>query len=367
MPSASYPKKLTKLEAHHFMHPSDISALNTVAKVPGLGLVVKKMNEHGFERVYRLRHMADDIRCTERTCSKYYRMMEDCGDILNMPDLPDLFIDQNPTVNAFTVGVDNPMIVLNSGLIDLLDDDEMFAVIAHEMGHIKCEHVLYHTVAQFLAVASGMLGIAGLVLSGVNLAILEWYRKSELSADRAALLAMQDSGVVVNVLMKLAGGSQKIAGDIDYDDFIKQSRDYQKLASSDKLFKMFRLYNTMLLDHPFPVMRASEIVDWSGGNEYSNILRGKYPAIVSSKSIASTKPKDWLGELKDKVSKSLSATDSECPSCGHVMPKGSKFCQQCGMSISAVRDNGKCPACDVELPPNSSWCLNCGAKLGGRA
>ena len=301
-------KALSNLQPEAFMHPSDVVALTAVKNVWGLDTVVRKMNEHGFEKVYRLRHMGGNIRVTERTCPKYYKMVGECAKILDMTNLPDLYIEQTPMVNAYTTGVEHPMIVLNSGLIDFMNDDEVFAVVAHEMGHIKCDHVLYHTVAQFLSVASGMLGLAGLAVAGINLALLEWSRKSELSADRAALLAVQDPNVVTTVLMKLAGGSQKIASEIHYGDFIQQSKDYKELANSSTLNTMYTIFNNMSREHPFPVMRASEIVDWAKGGEYADIISGTRRA------------------------PSISKIDGLCPNpkCKKTVPQGSKFCPNCG-------------------------------------
>jgi Zn-dependent protease with chaperone function len=300
---------LSNLRPEAFMHPSDATALTAVKQVWGLDTVVRKMNEYGFEKVYRLRHMAGNIRVTERTCPKYHRMVGECAKILDMPKLPDLFIEQTPMVNAYTTGVERPMIVLNSGLIDFLDDDEVFAVIAHEMGHIKCDHVLYHTVAQFLTVASGMIGLVGIAVSGINLVLLEWSRKSELSADRAALLSVQDPTIVTTVLMKLAGGSQKIASVIHYDDFIQQSKEYREMANSSALNKACKIFNTMFIDHPFPVMRATEIVEWAEGNEYRDILNGNRRSITIPKSGGS------------------------CPVCKTKITKGSKFCHSCGKEL----------------------------------
>lgn len=267
-------RTLDGLQPEAFMHPRDIASLNAVKKVWGLDTVVRKMNEYGYEKVYRLKYMADNLRVTERTCPKYYKMMVECADILDMNVLPELFIDQTPIVNATTMGVEHPMIVLNSGLIDLMTEDELFAVIAHEMTHVKCNHVLYHTMALFITVASGMLGVAGLILTGLSLALFEWSRNSELSADRGALLAIQDPKVVSNVLMKIAGGSPKIVSQIDYTDFLTQSKEYRELANSTALDKAYTLYNTIFLDHPFPVMRASEIMEWSEGSECVSIILG---------------------------------------------------------------------------------------------
>ena len=229
------------------------------------------MNKVSYEKLFRLQSMGDDVRVSKNSCKSIYDKVELCANILNMP-VPDVFINQSPMVNAFTTGTSSPMIQIYSGLIDFLDDEELLAVIAHEMGHIKCGHVLYRMVTSFLQIGTSVLGPLK-VLSDATIAVslLEWERKSELSADRASLLVTQDIKPVINMLMKLAGGSKKIADQINYDDFIEQSRQYREM-SSGMSGGAYKLYLNILRTHPFPVMRAVEIEEWSKTEEYKGLL-----------------------------------------------------------------------------------------------
>ena len=56
----------------------------------------------------------------------------------------------SPYPDAYTIGEENVSICLTSGLLEIMDDEELHAVIAHECGHIACQHMLYHTLAQFM-------------------------------------------------------------------------------------------------------------------------------------------------------------------------------------------------------------------------
>ena len=258
--SSEYPNIDTK----DFMHPSDKVTLNILKGIPGLGSLIKSMMKYGFEKYIRVTELADDIKVTNRTCSYIHDMVVQASKVLGIP-VPNVYINQTPNVNAYTRCVADPIIVIHSGLIELCDDDELFATIGHEMGHIKCEHVLYHMLAEFLTQFPDILGLTKLFTSGLSMALMEWHRKSELSADRAAFLVTKDKEKIISLLMKIAGGSSKLINMIDYNDFINQYSEWEKLMGnfSDKMIQKFV---TLYREHPFPIIRAHEINKWSGLN-----------------------------------------------------------------------------------------------------
>jgi Zn-dependent protease with chaperone function len=195
--------------------------------------------------------------------------------------MPELFVQQNPVVNAFTGGVKNPVIVLHSQLIERLNDEEVLAVIAHEVGHIHAEHVLYITAAHLLEalanVAIAAAPIANLVaqiLSGtMRAALLAWARRAELSCDRAALLVTQNPDVIGRTMMKLCGGTY--ASKVDYDQFLEQARDFQKNYDAKALDRFWADIINAGLTHPFPIWRVSEILKWVESGDYGRLVGGE--------------------------------------------------------------------------------------------
>jgi len=250
------------IAAEDFMHPLDKTALQSLKTIPLLDMGTKLMMKYSYEKFIRITQLADNIKVTERTCSYIYHMINHAAGILGVPS-PDVYINQNPMVNAYTTCVDEPVIVINSGLIELCDDEELFATIAHEMGHIKCEHVLYHMLGNFITQFPDFLGVAKLATSGFSFVLLQWSRKSELSADRAAFIVTKNKEKIISLLMKLAGGSSKLFNMIDYGDFLSQHSEWEKLMenTSDKLIEKLA---TMFRSHPFPIIRAKEIEEWPG-------------------------------------------------------------------------------------------------------
>jgi Zn-dependent protease with chaperone function len=188
--------------------------------------------------------------------------------------VPEVYVSQTPVVNAGAVGMSEPFIVLNSSMLEVLDHDEVEAVLAHEVGHILSGHVLYRTLLLLIMrLALFRYPIAGLALLPILWALLEWYRKSELSCDRAALLGVQNEEVVMSSLMKLAGGTR--GETLDLEEFIAQSEEYRE--GGDLLDSVYKVLNAIGATHPFSVVRVAELRDWIDSGAYEQIMRGEYP------------------------------------------------------------------------------------------
>src|ERR687886_660892 len=207
-------KKFAELSKHEYIHPADSRALSALRAIPGIDTAVKKLLQVTGESVIRVIFMASAVRVTPRQCLDLYAKLQVACTTLGV-DMPDLFVQQSPVVNAFTGGVTRPVVVLYSGLLERLDDEETLAVIAHEVGHIHAEHVLYLTAAHLLeavanvAIAAAPVAslIAQLMSATMRAALLAWARRAELSCDRAALLVTQDADVIGRTMMKLSGGT----------------------------------------------------------------------------------------------------------------------------------------------------------------
>lgn len=273
-------RKFAELNKDDYIHPADAKALATLRAIPGLDTAVKKLLKVTGESVIRVIFMASAVRVTPRQCPDLYAKLQVTCTTLGV-DMPDLFVQQSPVVNAFTGGVTKPVIVLYSGLLERLNDEETLAVLAHEVGHIHAEHVLYLTVAHLLealanvaVAAAPVANLVAQILSGtMRAALLAWARRAELSCDRAALLVTQDADVIGRTMMKLAGGT--FASRVDYEQFLVQARDFQKNYDESALDRFWADIITSGLSHPFPVWRVSEILKWTESGEYGRLIRGE--------------------------------------------------------------------------------------------
>lgn len=248
-----------------FQHPEDQAATEALRSVPGLDLVISKVMEYGFERLYYLENIAGSVRVTKNMFGRLYRSLQWGCKILGV-DEPELYVTVDPVPNAFTFGHTKPFIMLTSGLVDMLDDEERFFVIGHELGHIKAEHVLYTMLARNIAAIVAMigqatLGIGALLGQGLVYALYEWYRKSELTADRAGLLCAQDMEPCTRTFMKLAGGTSRLYQEMDQAEFLSQIRAYEDTDRST-LSKAYKVLLTLNRTHPFPILRAQQLDLW---------------------------------------------------------------------------------------------------------
>jgi Zn-dependent protease with chaperone function len=273
-------KKFSELDKYSYIHPLDSRALAALKTIPGIDSALKKLLEVTGESAIRVIFTASAVKVTPRQCPDLYAKLQIACTTLGV-DMPELFVQQNPTVNAFTGGVKKPVIVLHSQLIERLNDEEVLAVIAHEVGHIHAEHVLYITAARLLeAVANAAVAaapVASLVAQLLSLtmrsALLAWARRAELSCDRAALLVVQDPDVIGRTMMKLCGGT--FASKVDYDQFLAQARDFQKNYDEKALDRFWADIINAGLSHPFPVWRVAEIMSWVESGEYGRLISGE--------------------------------------------------------------------------------------------
>lgn len=277
----------TGISREAFRHPLDRQAEEALRNVPGFDLVARKFVEFVAERPQFIYQMGNSIQVGPRQYANLYQILRECSRDLDIYPEPNLFISQNPSVNAFALGEEYPTITLNTGLLDLMSETELRSVIAHELGHIKCGHSTLSQMASWTTVILASLsertfGLSNLVTTGLVMAFYEWLRKAELSADRAALLVMDEINPVMQTMMKMSGGSSKHAHEISVDEFIRQSERYQQLDQDglNQVYK-FLLYNNLsqrvFLTHPFTVERAVYLREWGNSEEYRQIRAGNYP------------------------------------------------------------------------------------------
>jgi Zn-dependent protease with chaperone function len=267
---------LTDISSRAWEHPADQGALVALRKLKGFDKLIRMMSGLINERAVRLELLGSSVRVDERQFPALHRLLTEVGATLDTSELPELYVRATPTFNAVTVGMDKPVIVLDSGLVGLLDEEELRFVIGHELGHALSGHAVYQTLLLRMLSLTGLL--AAIPLGGVGLrvivaALMEWSRKSELSADRAGLLATQDPAVAFRTHMKLASGGH--LDELDQTSFFAQGAEYA--GSSDIRDSVLKLLLIERRTHPFAVSRAAELRSWVDSGAYTTILAGTYP------------------------------------------------------------------------------------------
>lgn len=284
-------KTTTPIDCEQYIHSLDKTALVALKKIPLLDTICAKLLSIMNDKQNTIINMSTKIHITEKQLPKIHLMVESICKKIGI-DMPELYLELNREPNAYTYGTEKFTIVIHSGLIECLQDDELYAVLAHECGHIACKHGLYHTIGG-MVLSGGVIGlnelsnylntkgivgaIAGNVVSAVDsaleLAFFHWFRCSELSADRVAIICCGSADPVIETMMRLAGGTTHIDSEINKDLFIAQATDYQQSMEKDIINKGLEFLLTKNDTHPLLAVRAYEAQKFANSDEFKKIAK----------------------------------------------------------------------------------------------
>ncbi|QIQ04862.1 M48 family metallopeptidase [Streptomyces liangshanensis] len=269
-------KRFPGISSRAYEHPADRSALVALRKLTGFDTVFKALSGLLPERSLRLLFLSDSVRVSEAQFAHLHGMLLDACYVLDLAKVPAMYVTQDPRPNAMCIGLDEPIIVVTTGLVELLDEEEMRAVVGHEVGHALSGHSVYRTILLFLtnlALKVAWIPLGNVAIMAIVTALREWFRKSELSADRAGLLVGQDLKASMRGLMKIAGGNH--LHEMNVDAFLEQAEEYE--AGGDLRDSVLKILNVLPRTHPFTTVRAAELKKWAESRDYQRILDGHYP------------------------------------------------------------------------------------------
>lgn len=291
------------ITASDFIHPEDAAALRQLESIPGFPALVKKILSLGFEELQYGLNMATAIRLSPTQLPNLYNHLPPICKKLGIQE-PELYLQMNPMPNAFTFGDTRIFITITSGLVEMMEGEELDAVIAHECGHIVCHHVLYHSIAQIIFSGAASLGILGHLAMPIQLALLYWSRKSELSCDRCGSVITSPE-VITRVMARLSGGPRSITQEINFEEWARQADKYDEIKNENLWNKSLQLYSIAKEDHPFAAVRVRAILKWGQSSQYQNLMESL----------------KW------------EAYSRECPNCGLLVHDDWAYCKYCGTKL----------------------------------
>ena len=285
------------MNIYDFTHPDDIAALELLNAIPVLPTVVKKMMDLGIEQLYYGLNRASKIKLSPTQLPKLYELLPPICQQLEIPE-PEFYLEMNPMPNAYAFGDTQTAITLTSSLVEMVSTEELRAIIAHECGHIACHHMLYHTLAQYLANASGMVESLAKLAIPIHYALMYWQRKSELSCDRAAAFVTSPETVMA-VMARLAGGPRSITASVNMEEWAQQAEEYDQIYNGTTWNKTLQRLAVLDQSHPYNAVRVREILKWKNSVQYQQAL------------------------LNNPV----------CPHCHRPVDKRWKYCEYCGQKL----------------------------------
>lgn len=337
-------------QIHHsaFSHPYDQKATAALKRVPFLSTLLSKASKLRAEQRFRAVQMRYSIRLGPRQFPSVWRMVNEVAEGFCMP-LPTAYISGEGGANAFAFGLEDQSIILTSRLVDLMSDRELEAIIAHELAHVLCQHMLYRQVG--LAIAQGTVALNAVTgfapeTMGNSLSMLyfAWCRAAEYSADRAALLFLQDPEAMTTCLGRLAGVPERFSSEFDPRQFAEQIAEHEE--ESPWWSKIATWDLGLMRTHPEPARRATALNEWFGSEEYQAILDGKYPTIFE---VESQERIQIEGVASCPLCRSPVGERSTCPFCGldqdparqrhcengHLVSVEWSFCKSCGHPLES--------------------------------
>ncbi|WP_433292273.1 M48 family metallopeptidase [Actinoplanes sp. CA-030573] len=267
---------LTGISSRAWEHPADRGALTALRELRGFDDVVRALFGMWNERGFRLSYLAGAIRVDHRQYPRVHHLFADAARTLDVPELPELYVRQLPVIDGKAIGMDRPFIVISTAAVEKLDDDELRTMLGREIGHVRSGHAVYQTIMTILTrwvTNVAWIPVGAIALRAVIAGMYEWWRKAELSADRAGLLAAQDPAASLRLFMKTAGGGD--LSQIDTAAFLEQAAEYE--GGGDLRDSIHKIGMTAFSAEPFPVARAAELNRWIDAGDYARILGGDYP------------------------------------------------------------------------------------------
>ncbi len=280
-----------------FIHPEDAAALDALKKIPVLPAVIKSFMDLGVEQLQTGLNMASKVKLSPNQLPHLYNILPPICELLGIEE-PDYYLEMSPIPNAYAFGDTQTAITITSSLVEMMSEDELRGVVAHECGHIACRHMLYHTLAQIMSNATGMFDTLVSLAAPLHYALMYWQRKSELSCDRIAAYIVGPQ-TATSMLARLAGGPKNVTEELNLVELAEQADLYDALCKSGLWNKALQTYAVLDQDHPFTSVRVRELLKWTDTSQYKLLL--------SSKQI--------------------------CRYCHQAIDPAWKFCQHCGKKL----------------------------------
>lgn len=279
--SSEQRRQFPKIDPRCFQHPADVEAMRRLARLPGLQKLLRRLSVSYTEKMFRMLSIAEKVRVTSKQCPKVYEMFRESCNVLDVPEVPEIYLSTDPRANAYSFGIQKFSVTLHSALIDLLTEDELLFVIGHEVSHIKCNHMMYRTLLYLLTfVGVEIFGVffkvASLTFFPLEMKLRAWERKAEFTSDRGGLLVVQSPSVAQTALVKLAGASKSLLPNISVEEILKQADDLKGM-DEEVFVRAMKVYHNAFRSHPFPIIRIKELHNWSQSRQYQRILDGDYP------------------------------------------------------------------------------------------
>lgn len=263
---------LKGLTPHDFYHPDDLKGLKRLEAVPGIKKFLAETISNLREKFTSIEMYGNGINIAKDGYPELYAILVSVSRTLGEENVPDFSLTWGYDIAMGTEGAKSPRITALSGAIDLLDKEEISFLLGHEIGHIMAGHKPYHNVLITLYTPLiKKVPNAEVWISLLRPMLLQWYRTSDYTADRAGLLACQDINVALRTMIKMSGIPKKFYDRIRPDSILMQAAEFERRNQTVAKGLIQNLsINTACA--PWMVVRAAKLYQWYKSGAYTEII-----------------------------------------------------------------------------------------------
>lgn len=265
---------LPNLKVQEYEHPGEKKAMAALRAIPGVDDLMGAWIDTLIKYNSHPEIAGNRYRVTEKTNPRVYKLYQTALARLDMPKEYPLYAELSFHYNAGALGVEDPIILVNSSNIANFSDAALLRTLGHELGHIKSGHCLYHSMANKITSKIGKMGGLGeTAATALQYAIMEWKRNAEYTCDRAGMIACGGIDGCIESHMRYLGYSDKL-NDIDFslDKVVKQIDDFH-MQTDDVLGKLIYVYSISATTHPWQIMRLREILNWYNSGAFDELIK----------------------------------------------------------------------------------------------
>jgi Zn-dependent protease with chaperone function/DNA-directed RNA polymerase subunit RPC12/RpoP len=267
-----------QLDKAVFLWAQDGQAMSKLQSISALHAVVRNVSD----KVGRpwIESTFNAIRLGPRQFTDVWNQAVLAARILGLPKMPDVYISGDQMWNTYTYGTENSsFIVLGTSHLINFAGDELLFVLAREMGHCRAGHALWNTVLRFVAgdvsvhtglLSNGLINAINptkLIQGAIDLPLMAWARQSDVTADRAGLMAVGDEALVRRVLLAWSIRSARLLQQVNIEEWLKQesaSDDsmtrFSEMTTSSSMYTTRRLHLLGQAAHETELMRWSQSI-----------------------------------------------------------------------------------------------------------
>jgi hypothetical protein len=260
---------LFNLRADEFEHSSDRDSLALIRNLPP-DLVAKVTDI--IKRGVEVDVMANGLLVTEDSLPWLHRLYKEAALVLDVSHPPPLYL-RTGGLRAYTVGIEEPMIVVESMTASLLDAREVVFLLGRELGHVMAGHVQGRSLTEVILGLVAQVTFGDLLAAALRLKLYSWLRYTEFTADRAGYLACQNLEAALRLLLKFSGFPVRHYNEMHPRSLIEQAQAFQDRLNDSSLDRMFSVLGTVGKENNLTVVRAKQLTDWVGDGHADLIIQ----------------------------------------------------------------------------------------------